>query len=106
MHGTARHLRGTARREAGGGRAAAAAGGVWGTRRSEKVTLLVALKFFMLRSVRSVMRYATPDAPLPLLHSLARDARPRALRPWRTQYRSHDKRLSVPPRPRPSPAWA
>ena len=61
-----------------------------GARRSKKVALLVAL-FFMLR-------HAIPFARLARVlrsHPAARDARPRTLRPWRTQHRSHDKRLSV-----------
>ena len=59
---------------------------MWGTRRSEKVTLLVALKFFMLRSVRSVMCYtcdATPDSAPPA--ALTRPRRAAA----RTQTMAH-----------------
>ena len=47
--------RGGRRPGGGGGGSGGGSGGMWGTRRSEKVTLLVALKFFMLRSVRSLM---------------------------------------------------
>ena len=73
--------RGGRRPGGGGGGGSGGSGGMWGTRRSEKVTLLVALKFFMLRSVRSVMCrcYSAPPA------ALTRPQRPAA----RTQTMAH-----------------
>ena len=72
-------------------------GCVWGTRRSQKVTLLVALNF--CAPLRHAMADACTDpcsCTLLRSHPAACDTRPRALyRPWRTQHRSHDKRLSV-----------
>ena len=80
-----------------GGARVVECGCVWGTRRSQKVTLLVALNFY------APLRHAMADActdpcscTLLRSHPAACDTRPRALyRPWRTQHRSHDKRLSV-----------
>ena len=80
-----------------GARGRGVSGCVWGTRRSQKVTLLVALNF--CAPLRHAMADACTDpcsCTLLRSHPAACDARPRALyRPWRTQHRSHDKRLSV-----------
>jgi hypothetical protein len=84
-------------RRRGRGARRGVSGCVWGTRRSQKVTLLVALNF--CAPLRHAMADACTDpcsCTLLRSHPAACDTRPRALyRPWRTQHRSHDKRLSV-----------